>query len=228
MDTYPNQIDTEISNLKAFGDLENHDFSVIAFFHNEKKILDVDEHIWPSVEAICLKWKCDYGSFTKRLGIPERFERSIIVISGLNPGLGAELVAFYIKKTIGQPESVTYPEIMCAPLKIVTRYRKYHMRQFHNNYKLRTHSESKRGNGEGDTVHHKKQRKKSKSRDTDDTVTVIVSIAKPLECKTEQIVYLPKQNVLKKRKIGRAPEYGTKAYKNWYKKKFPPLTKSRL
>ena len=228
MDVYQNELDTDISNLKAFGDLDRHDFSIIGFFHNEQKSLDIDKDIWPNVKSICTKWKCDYNSFTSRIGIPEKFDGSIIVISNLNPNLGAELVAFYIKKTIGQLESVIYPEIMCAPLKIVTRFRKYQMRQFYNNCKLRKHSETKRDNGSGDNNHQNKERKKTKSRDTDDTITVIVSIAKPLDYKTEQLVYLPKKNVLKKRKIGKAPEYGTKAYKNWYKKKFPPLPNSRL
>lgn len=229
-----NILETEISNLKGFGDLDQHDFTILSFFNNDEQPLDILMDIWPEVHKFCVPYKCTYDDFTKRVGCPSKFGNSVLIIPGLNPNLGAELVAFYIEKTINVSDECQYPEILCCPLKILNSFRRFQMRNY---FRKQRHAVVP----QNDTISIKKTKKskttnkKKKSQKTfrlhsndtnepaDDSVIVTVSIAKPLEMKTEQLKYVPTKQALKKRRIGLAPRYGTKAYKVWYSKKFPAL-----
>lgn len=235
---FQNMLETEISNLKGFGDLDQHDFTLLSFFRNDELELDISVDIWPKISHICTNYKCTYEIFTKKFGRPSKFGNSVLVIPELNPNLGAELVAFFIQKTINAIEG-SYPEIMCCPLRILNSFRRFQMRNYFRN--------QKHANVTQENAQLSKKTKKIKKPDTntkrrksvfrlhtddddnndtledDDSVIVTVSIARPLEMKTEQLKYVPTKQVLKRRKIGLAPKYGTRAYKIWYSKKFPVL-----
>lgn len=242
LSTSQSRLETEISNLKAFGDLCKHDFTLIAFFHNSGITINFQKNLWPAVKNICEKWKCDQDKFTRLVGIPKKFGGSVMVFTQLDPAFGAELVASFIKKTIGIKENSKYPEIMCSPLKILVKYRKYQMRKFSEHSKLNYIAKQQSAKNKDQHLDEKqivtkktKEEKQSEqqkvstgefSNEERDNIVVTVSIAHPLTRTTEKVEYLPKKNVLKRRKIGRAPNIGTKAYTKWYNAKFPPLPKN--
>ena len=239
---FQNILETEISNLKGFGDLDQHDFTILSFFRNDELELDILDDLWPKIHHICKNYNCTYEDFSKKIGRPSKFGNSVLIIPGLDPNLGSELVAFFIQKTINAIEG-SYPKIMSCPLRILNSFRRFQMRNYLRN--------QKHANVTQENAQLSKKTKKIKKTDTntkrrksvfrlhtdddddddddndtledDDSVIVTVSIARPLEMKTEQLKYVPTKQVLKRRKIGLAPKYGTRAYKIWYSKKFPVL-----
>lgn len=152
--------------------------------------------------------------------------RKLIRVTFKDAKLAENVVATVCSRATVNNYHAKYPSIMCCPEAILEQVANWHKRRciYHNSMAKLKISKTQPKEEEYEKNESYKENEDCAIRDTlednDEMVTMSVANVSP---EKSLYKYKPTEDQIKKRHIRGAPEFGSKDYEHWYRRKFPML-----